>query len=122
MFKTLDMMKKKDQRGFTLIELLIVIAIIAILAAIAIPQYSQYRQKAVAASGVSAINVCASELSAQYANSGVNPSPFACPGTTASTITLDSATGILTLDSPTVTVASGVATCTLSAVGVANCI
>ena len=70
MFKTLDMMKKRDQRGFTLIELLIVIAIIAILAAIAIPQYAQYRQKAAASNVQAALSTCASEANAAYADNG----------------------------------------------------
>ena len=101
MFKALDMMKKSDQKGFTLIELLIVIAIIAILAAIAIPQYAQYRQKAVASNAVSQLTICASELTATFANDGVTVNR-PCDGTNAS-MTLAPATGDLTLSAGAVT-------------------
>jgi type IV pilus assembly protein PilA len=110
MFKTLDMMKKKDQRGFTLIELLIVIAIIAILAAIAIPQYSQYRQKAVASNAVSGLTICASELVATYANDGNSADTLNCNGTNVQ-LTLDN-NGNIVYGGGAVNVANGTATCT----------
>ncbi len=109
MFKTLDMMKKKDQRGFTLIELLIVIAIIAILAAIAIPQYSQYRQKAVASNATSGLTICASELVATYANDGNTNDVLKCAGTDVQ-LALD-ANGNIVYAGGQVNVANGTATC-----------
>jgi prepilin-type N-terminal cleavage/methylation domain-containing protein len=110
MIKTIQKMKKRDQRGFTLIELLIVIAIIAILAAIAIPQYAQYKQKAVAANAVSSLTICASEALAEYANN--------------STVTVHPCNGLgssITVNSTDGTISGGTGVQTLTAGGSANC-
>ncbi len=115
MFKTLDMMKKRDQRGFTLIELLIVIAIIAILAAIAIPQYAQYRQKAAAANVQSALSSCASEANAQYADNGALSYTTCQVGAAVITLTVSATDGSLTGVAGTYTVNGLSVTCIFGA-------
>ena len=121
MFKTLDMMKKRDQRGFTLIELLIVIAIIAILAAIAIPQYAQYRLKAAQGAAQSQLSVCATEAAAIYANAGTN-AVFACNvGSTAANVTLNSTDGSIAITPLNYSVSGQNVTCQITNQGVIGC-
>lgn len=67
MLRTIQKMKRGDERGFTLIELLIVVAIIGILAAIAIPQFSKYRAKSYNASSVSDAKNLKTDMEAYYA-------------------------------------------------------
>ena len=114
MFKTLDMMKKRDQRGFTLIELLIVIAIIAILAAIAIPQYAQYRQKAAASNVQAALSTCASEANAAYADNGQLAFTDCHVGAAAVTLTVSATDGTLTGVANSYTVNGLSVTCTFT--------
>jgi type IV pilus assembly protein PilA len=112
MFKIIEQMRKRDQRGFTLIELLIVIAIIAILAAVAIPQYAQYRQKAAAANASSALTICASELTAEFANNAANVTKDCRIGSTLKNIQLDPDSGTVNGLAGTYTVSGQTISCT----------
>lgn len=68
MLKTIQNMKKGNQKGFTLIELLVVVAIIAILAAIAIPQFAAYRIRSYNAAAESDARNLKTSLEAYFAD------------------------------------------------------
>jgi len=67
-------------RGFTLLEVLISIAVILILVAVAVPAYTKYRERALISRVQQNLVNCVSELTTEFADSGVKEKDCQIPG------------------------------------------
>src|SRR5580704_10627077 len=98
-------MLKKMQQGFTLIELMIVVAIIGILAAIAIPAYQDYTIRAKVTEGLNLADSAKTAVAESFQSGGATGLKAAAsswnaaftPTKYVSTLTVASATGVITV-------------------------
>ncbi|WP_285834434.1 pilin [Kangiella sp. TOML190] len=108
-------MQTKKQAGFTLIELMIVIAIIGILAAIAIPAYQDFTIRSKVSEALVIAGKDKTSVSEYYISTGALPAAAADAGINVS----NAQSNYLTADT---TVAAGVLTYTLGALGSADAV